>query len=106
MLKAHIDRGQTVASKDRYSGLLVGEPPDSPAPVNAYAMIRRRATAVEITPMLGNHIFRATGNTAYPKNWGTLYTARGQSTNGGKPVLLYSGLYRRQIIYNLFYLNY
>jgi integrase len=39
---------------------------------NAYAMIRRRATAVVVDTKLGNHSFRATGITAYLKNGGTL----------------------------------
>jgi site-specific recombinase XerD len=39
---------------------------------NAYAMIRRRATAVGVDTKLGNHSFRATGITAYLKNGGTL----------------------------------
>src|SRR4029077_8633602 len=39
---------------------------------NAYAMIRRRASAAGIATKLGNHSFRATGITAYLKNGGTL----------------------------------
>src|ERR1700676_3804 len=42
---------------------------------NAYAMIRRRATAAGIKTKLGNHSFRATGITAYLKNGGTLEKA-------------------------------
>jgi len=42
---------------------------------NAYAMIRRRATAARIETKLGNHSFRATGITAYLKNGGTLEKA-------------------------------
>ena len=42
---------------------------------NAYAMIRRRATAAEIATKIGNHTFRATGITAYLKNGGTLEKA-------------------------------
>jgi site-specific recombinase XerD len=42
---------------------------------NAYAMIRRRALAAEITTKIGNHTFRATGVTAYLKNGGTLEKA-------------------------------
>jgi site-specific recombinase XerD len=42
---------------------------------NAYAMIRRRATAASIATKLGNHSFRATGITAYLKNGGTLEKA-------------------------------
>jgi site-specific recombinase XerD len=42
---------------------------------NAYAMIRRRATAAGIATKLGNHSFRATGITAYLKNGGTLEKA-------------------------------
>jgi hypothetical protein len=42
---------------------------------NAYAMIRRRATAAGIETKLGNHSFRATGITAYLKNGGTLEKA-------------------------------
>jgi site-specific recombinase XerD len=42
---------------------------------NAYAMIRRRATAAGIKTRIGNHTFRATGITAYLKNGGTLEQA-------------------------------
>ena len=42
---------------------------------NAYAMIRRRASAAGIATKLGNHSFRATGITAYLKNGGTLEKA-------------------------------
>jgi site-specific recombinase XerD len=42
---------------------------------NAYAMIRRRATAAGIETKLGNHSFRATGITAYLRNGGTLEKA-------------------------------
>ena len=42
---------------------------------NAYAMIRRRALAAEITTKIGNHTFRATDVTAYLKNGGTLEKA-------------------------------
>lgn len=42
---------------------------------NAYAMIRRRATAAGIETKLGNHSFRATGITTYLKNGGTLEKA-------------------------------
>ncbi len=42
---------------------------------NAYAMIRRRATAAGIGTMLGNYSFRATGITAYLRNGGTLEKA-------------------------------
>jgi site-specific recombinase XerD len=42
---------------------------------NAYAMIRRRATAAGIETKLGNHSCRATGITAYLKNGGTLEKA-------------------------------
>jgi len=42
---------------------------------NAYAMIRRRASAAGIKTKLGNHSFRATGITAYLKNGGTLEKA-------------------------------
>ena len=42
---------------------------------NAYAMIRRRATAAGIETKLGNHSFRATGITSYLKNGGTLEKA-------------------------------
>jgi integrase/recombinase XerC len=42
---------------------------------NAYAMIRRRATAADIGTKIGNHTFRATGITAYLKNGGTLEKA-------------------------------
>jgi site-specific recombinase XerD len=42
---------------------------------NAHAMVRRRATAVGIETLVGNHSFRATGITAYLKNGGTLEQA-------------------------------
>ena len=42
---------------------------------DAYAMIRRRASAAEIETRVGNHTFRATGITAYLKNGGTLEKA-------------------------------
>jgi len=42
---------------------------------NAYAMVRRRATAAGIDTRIGNHTFRATGITAYLKNGGTLENA-------------------------------
>ncbi|WP_288827719.1 tyrosine-type recombinase/integrase [uncultured Paraburkholderia sp.] len=42
---------------------------------NAYAMVRRRATAAGIGTAIGNHTFRATGITAYLKNGGTLENA-------------------------------
>ena len=42
---------------------------------NAYAKIRRRATAAGIGTKLGNHSFRATGIAAYLKNGGTLEKA-------------------------------
>ena len=49
---------------------------DTPLPqANAFAMVRRRATAAGIETAIGNHSFRATGITAYLKNGGTLETA-------------------------------
>jgi integrase len=42
---------------------------------DAYAMIRRRASAAEIETKIGNHTFRATGITAYLKNGGQLEVA-------------------------------
>jgi integrase len=42
---------------------------------NAYAMIRRRASAAGIGTKVGNHSFRATGITAYLKNGDTLENA-------------------------------
>lgn len=42
---------------------------------DAYAMIRRRATAAGINTKIGNHTFRATGITAYLKAGGTLENA-------------------------------
>jgi integrase/recombinase XerC len=42
---------------------------------NAFAMVRRRATAAGIATAIGNHSFRATGITAYLKNGGTLEKA-------------------------------
>ncbi|MEK2600042.1 tyrosine-type recombinase/integrase [Burkholderia arboris] len=42
---------------------------------NACAMVRRRALAAGIATKIGNHTFRATGITAYPKNGCTLENA-------------------------------
>ena len=42
---------------------------------NAYQMVRRRAAAVGIATIVGNHSFRATGITAYLKNGGTIERA-------------------------------
>lgn len=42
---------------------------------NAHAMVRRRAAAVGIETLIGNHTFRATGITAYLGNGGTLERA-------------------------------
>ena len=42
---------------------------------NAHAMVRRRALAVGIKTLIGNHSFRATGITTYLKNGGTLENA-------------------------------
>ncbi|WP_454819363.1 tyrosine-type recombinase/integrase [Labrys neptuniae] len=60
----------------RTIGRGTGQLTATPLPqANAYAMIRRRAEAVEIETKIGNHTFRATGITAYLKNGGTLETA-------------------------------
>jgi integrase len=59
-------------SCSRATGRLNGNPLPQ---ANAYAMIQRRAKAVEITTKIGNHTFRATGVTAYLKNGGTLERA-------------------------------
>ncbi|QYE37046.1 tyrosine-type recombinase/integrase (plasmid) [Polymorphobacter sp. PAMC 29334] len=49
---------------------------ETPLPqANAFAMVRRRATAAGIETAIGNHSFRATGITAYLKNGGTLEKA-------------------------------
>ncbi|MGN8118080.1 tyrosine-type recombinase/integrase [Labrys sp. 22185] len=48
---------------------------------NAYAMIRRRATAVAIETKIGNHTFRATGITAYLRNGGTLEKAAAMASH-------------------------
>lgn len=42
---------------------------------SAYAMVQRRALAVDISTKISNHTFRATGITAYLKNGGTLERA-------------------------------
>ena len=42
---------------------------------NAYTMVRRREAAAGIATKIGNHTFRATGNTAYLKSGGTLENA-------------------------------
>jgi integrase len=59
-------------SYDRLECKLTGNPLSQP---NAYAMIQRRARGAEIATKIGNHTFRATGVTAYPKNGGTLERA-------------------------------
>ena len=56
----------------RATGRLTG---DALPQANAYAMIQRRARAVDVTTKIGNHTFRATGVTAYLKNGGTLEKA-------------------------------
>jgi integrase len=48
---------------------------NSPPQANAYAMIQRGAKAAGVTTRVGDHIFRATGVTAYLKNGGTLEKA-------------------------------
>ena len=42
---------------------------------NAHAMIGRRAATAGIETKIGNHTFRVTGISAYPKNGGALETA-------------------------------
>ena len=65
-------RGPLFRTIGRGTGQLTGTPlPQS----NAYAMIRRRATAAGIDTEVGCHTFRATGITAYLKNGGTLERA-------------------------------
>jgi site-specific recombinase XerD len=59
-------------SYSRATGQLTGNPLHQ---ANAYAMIQRRAKAVDIPTRVGNHTFRATGVTAYLKNGGTLERA-------------------------------
>ena len=60
----------------RTIGRGTGQLTRTPLPqANAYAMIRRRATAAGIATKIGNHTFRATGITAYLKNGGTLEKA-------------------------------
>jgi integrase/recombinase XerC len=56
----------------RRSSELTGRPM---AQADAFAMVRRRATAAGIKAKVGNHSFRATGVTAFLKNGGTLETA-------------------------------
>ena len=56
----------------RATGRLTGNPLPQ---ANAYAMTQRRTKTAEITTKIGNHTFRATGVTAYPKNGGTLEKA-------------------------------
>ena len=53
------------------------------AQANAFAMIRRRARAVEIGSKVGNRTFRATGNSAYKKNGGTLKNAVAMANHVG-----------------------
>jgi site-specific recombinase XerD len=53
-----------------------GQLSTTPLPqANAYAMVRRRASAAGIATKIGNHTFRATRITAYLKNGGTLENA-------------------------------
>jgi len=60
----------------RTIGRGTGQLTRTPLPqANAYAMIRRRASAAGIATKVGNHSFRATGITAYLKNGGTLESA-------------------------------
>jgi integrase/recombinase XerC len=42
---------------------------------NAYAMVKRRASAAGLSPMISNHSFRATGITAYLLSGGTIERA-------------------------------
>lgn len=65
-------KGPLFRTIGRGTGLLTRTPLPQ---ANAYAMIRRRATAAGIETKLGNHSFRATGITAYLKNGGTLEKA-------------------------------
>jgi site-specific recombinase XerC len=79
-LNAYIDgcglAGDPTGSLFRTIGRGTGQLTTSPLPqANAYAMIRRRASAAGIATKIGNHSFRATGITAYLKNDGTLEKA-------------------------------
>lgn len=66
------DKGPLFRTIGRGTGRLT----ETPLPqANAYAMIRRRATAAGIMTKVGNHSFRATGITAYLENGGTLEKA-------------------------------
>jgi site-specific recombinase XerD len=65
-------KGPLFRTIGRGTGLLTRTPLPQ---ANAYAMIRRRATAAGIATKLGNHSLRATGITAYLKNGGTLENA-------------------------------
>ena len=59
-------------SYDRKTGLLSDR---KLHPINAYAMVKRRALIAGITTSVCNHTFRATGITAYLVNGGTLENA-------------------------------
>jgi site-specific recombinase XerD len=59
-------------SYSRATSQLTGKPLPQ---ANAYAMIQRRARAVNVAIKVGNHTFRATGVTTYLKNGGTLERA-------------------------------
>ena len=79
-LTAYLDgaglRGDTKGPLFRTIGRGTGKLTRTVLPqANAYAMIRRRASAAGIATKLGNHSFRATGITAYLKNGGTLEKA-------------------------------
>jgi integrase len=59
----------------RTIGRTTGQLTRTPLPQqNAHAMIRRRAAGADITTLVGNHTFRATG-IAYLKNGGSLENA-------------------------------
>ncbi len=79
-LHAYIDgcelAGEPKAALFRTIGRGTGRLTSTPlVQADAYAMIRRRASAAGIETKIGNHTFRATGITAYLKNGGQLETA-------------------------------
>src|SRR3954454_9973124 len=66
-------KGSLFRSANRRTGQLTANPLSSS---DAWAMVRRRATAAGIETAIGCHTFRATGITIYLTNGGTLEKAQ------------------------------
>jgi integrase len=86
-LRAYIDvagigedrKGWLFRTSPRRNATVLTEQPM--AQVDAWRMIRRRATAVGIMAPIGNHTFRATGITAYLGNGGVLEHAQSMAAH-------------------------